>query len=222
MEDIFEQDREDNLPSTEKETCQTLLLTISVKNKVFNENQRNTAKKLLQRLEGDRRRKCRTSNIGAEAHAADEVSAPTIRKELLITKKKRKSKGAAKKAKGDESDSETDDKDQKKKKKARAGSEVDEDGYLKHSDDEEDWSDVDDGKNLAHVYPDSAPQRLISNLLATAMIRPLQERNQGNQYETSPTEEGMGPRQERFAKGQDAMASVPPSFRCEGAWHIDR
>lgn len=133
QEDIFEQDRDDTLPGDTKATCQTLLLTISVKEKLFNETQRNTAKKLLQRLEGDRRRKCRTSNIGAEGVTGDEdTSAPaSIRKELLIVsskKKSRKSKGARKKA-GDDEDSDSEEEKDQKKRRSRKGSEVDEDGF---------------------------------------------------------------------------------------------
>lgn len=156
-EDIFEQDRADTLPSSEKVTCQTLLLTISVKNKLFNESQRNTAKKLLQRLEGDRRRRCRTSNIGADAHAdGDDAAAPSIRKELLIvsSKKKRKSQGRKQKKAADDEEDESDSGDEKqeqRKRKSRADSEqLDEDGFKKHSDDEGDWSDVDGGRFLFH------------------------------------------------------------------------
>ena len=142
MEDIFDQEREGSLPAEEKVTCQTLLLTISVKEKIFTEQQRQTAKKLLQKLDGDRRRKCRTSNIGG-AGDDDMAAAPaSIRKELLITKsKKRKSKGRKSKG-GDDSDS---DDDKPRKKRSRGGGdEIDEDGYKKWSDDEGDWSDVDD------------------------------------------------------------------------------
>lgn len=148
MEDIFEQDREGTLPSSEKVSCQTLLLTISVKETMFNEIQRSTAKKLLQRLEGDRRRKCRTSNIGAGANADDDdVSTPSVRKELLIvsSKKKRMSRGRKKAADNKDDESDTEDEKEQAKKKSRNGSELlDQDGFKKHSDDEGDWSDVDD------------------------------------------------------------------------------
>ncbi|KAL7543718.1 hypothetical protein ACHAXR_013003, partial [Thalassiosira sp. AJA248-18] len=150
MEDILEQDRDNTLPPTEKVTCQTLLLTISVKTKLFNQSQRDTAKKLLQKLEGDRRRKCRTSNIGAEAHAGDDDTyAPSIRKELLIvsSKKKRKSKvhKQHKTAENGEDESDTDNEKEESKKKSKNDSDlIDEDGFKKHSDDEGDWSDVDD------------------------------------------------------------------------------
>ena len=146
MEDVFDQDQDNALPAEDKETCQTLLLTISLKEKMFNENQRNTAKKLLQKLEGDRRRRCRTSNIGAGATAVDSgIVEPSIRKELLIvSSKKRKSKG--KKKADDDSDSD-DEKARTKKRSRKSGTEeLDEDGFKKWSDDEGDWSDVDDGK----------------------------------------------------------------------------
>lgn len=150
MEDIFEQDREDALPSSEKETCQKLLLTISVKEKLFSSAQRDTAKKLLQKLEGDRRRKCRTSNIGADANLGDDsVSAPSIRKELLIvsSKKKRKSTGRRQNKADGEDESDSDEEKKDSKKKSRKDSDlVDEDGFRKHSDDEGDWSDVDEGE----------------------------------------------------------------------------
>mmetsp|Transcript_4601 Transcript_4601/g.10378 ORF Transcript_4601/g.10378 Transcript_4601/m.10378 type:complete len:2557 (+) Transcript_4601:190-7860(+) len=155
MEDIFEQDRENTLPSSEKVSCQTLLLTISVKEKLFNESQRSTAKKLMQRLEGDRRRKCRTSNIGTSNIGAgaiaddDDVSTPSIRKELLIvsSKKKRRSRGPKQSKAADNEDDESDTEDEKEqtKKKSRNDSELlDQDGFKKHSDDEDDWSDVDE------------------------------------------------------------------------------
>ena len=106
MEDIFDQEREGALSSEEKTTCQTLLLTISVKEKIFTEQQRQTAKKLLQKLDGDRRRKCRTSNIVGTGDDDMAAAPASIRKELLITKsKKRKSKGRKSKG-GDDSDSE--------------------------------------------------------------------------------------------------------------------
>ena len=152
MEDLFEQDREDSLPPSEKATAQTLLLTISVKETMFNQAQRDAAKKLLQRLEGDRRRKCRTSNIGAELHADDDDNfAPTIRKELLIVSSKKKRRGKGRKHNNvednDDDESDADEETGQVKKKSRKDSDMlDEDGYRKHSDDEGDWSDVDEGK----------------------------------------------------------------------------
>lgn len=96
MEDMFEQDREDTLSAADKSTCQKLLLMVSVKDKLFTEDQRNTAKKLLARLEGDRRRKCRASEGRAIRGGVDDndlVSAgPSVREELLIVSSKKKRK----------------------------------------------------------------------------------------------------------------------------------
>jgi hypothetical protein len=149
-EDIFEQDRDDTLPPSEKAICQKLLLTISVKSKLFSQSQRDTAKKLLDRLEGDRRRKCRSSNIGIDTNVVDEtLFAPSIRKELLIVSSKKKRKKGSKKqtkaADNEDGESDTDDENTQTKKKTIRESDLDEDGFLKHSDDEGDWSDVDDG-----------------------------------------------------------------------------
>jgi hypothetical protein len=96
MEDIFEQDREDALSAADKESCQKLLLMVSVKTKIFSKDQRNTAKKLLAKLEGDRRRKCRVSEGGrADRNSMQPESEPAdsgIRKELLIISSKKKRK----------------------------------------------------------------------------------------------------------------------------------
>ncbi len=147
MEDIFEQDSMETLPSTEKATCQKLLLTITVKENMFNEEQRKTAQRLLNRLEGDRRRKCRTSNIGADTQ--DEVvPGQPIRKELQIvsTKKRRRRGGKKKEAEVDSDVDEGEDEGVEKKRKKRSSrGVVDEDGFLLHSDDEGEWSDVDEG-----------------------------------------------------------------------------
>lgn len=152
MEDIFEQDSMETLPASEKATCQKLLLTISVKQNMFNDEQRKTAQRLLSRLEGDRRRKCRTSNIGADTHVEAVVPGESIRKELLIvSSKKRRRRGGKKKEAAidvgaDDSDDEDEDEDvEKKRKKTSSRGLVDEDGFLLHSDDEGDWSDVDEG-----------------------------------------------------------------------------
>lgn len=62
MEDIIDQADEDTLPQSERSICQKLLLTISLKDKLFADDQRSYAKTTLARLEGDRRRRCRTSD----------------------------------------------------------------------------------------------------------------------------------------------------------------
>ena len=149
MEDMFEQDSMETLPASEKVTCQNLLLTITVKQNMFSDEQRKTAQRLLSRLEGDRRRKCRTSNIGAGAHDEAVVPGATIRKELLIvsSKKRRRRGGKKKEAAIDDSDDEDegDEAVETKRKKRSSRGLVDEDGFLLHSDDEGEWSDVDDG-----------------------------------------------------------------------------
>ena len=115
----------------------------------------------MKRLEGNRRRKCRTSNLGADGHLGEDDAA-AINPKLLITSSKKKRKGRKSRGAdngGDESDS--DDEKQPRRKKRRTDSDsVDEDGYRKHSDDEDDWSDVDDGQfcclvqNRADQLPD--------------------------------------------------------------------
>lgn len=62
MESVLEEAEDDALPAIEKSTCQKLLLQISVNEKLFNEQQRHFARNMLKRLEGDRRRRCRTSD----------------------------------------------------------------------------------------------------------------------------------------------------------------
>ena len=171
MEDIFEQDKEDTLTPADKESCQKLLLMVSVKEKIFSKEQRNTAKKLLARLEGDRRRKCRVSEGGDRTdrrslgHADEPANSASTPKELLIVSSKKKRKRGTPR-KGDDGAS--------GKSTPRRESDIDEDGFkvttlfsfsvslpsncsLKsnklslsiptsqlHSDDEADWSDTED------------------------------------------------------------------------------
>ena len=130
MQNLFEEEEEEALGSDERAACQKLLLTISVKEKFFNDEQRHMAKKFLKRFEGSRTRRCRTSDQsrfrpGAEE---DEPATPNVREELMIRGKKRKKR----KKRGEAAD---DEPSQKRKK-------VGEDGYLQHSDTEDDWSDV--------------------------------------------------------------------------------
>jgi Bromodomain len=138
MQSTFEDDDDDALSAQEKDACQKLLLTISVKDKMFNEEQRMIAKKFLKRFEGDRRRRCRTSEQPRFRPGSQEVEPIVgIREELLITGK-RKGKKRQKRASADVEDP--------LKKKRRIsdndGGYVGEDGYLHHSDSEDDWSDV--------------------------------------------------------------------------------
>ena len=144
MQGVFDDAEDDSLPNTEKETCQKLLLTISVKEKLFNEEQRHMARSMLKRLEGNRRRRCRTSDqpdssFGTNRRARKEGGGVAeIREELRIVGKQRRKR--RKKSEMIE--------DERKRKKANddddSEAEVGEDGYLVHSDDEADWSDVGD------------------------------------------------------------------------------
>lgn len=157
MEGIFDEAEDDNLNSEEKGTAQKLLLTISVKDKLFNEDQRHYAKVALKRLEGDRRRRCRTGDQGGKSkprkHSFDEDNVE-IREELRIVSskkvKRRRRKG------GDDDDNET---------KRRKIFEIGDDGYKVHSDDEANWSDVDDdvygqkGKQNASISRKEARRR---------------------------------------------------------------
>ena len=138
METMFEDDEEEEaLSSTEKDACQKLLLTVSVKGKIFNEEQRALAKKFLKRLEGDRRRRCRTSEQPRfQPGDTNDDPVVSIREELMITGKKK----IKKKRKGTEFDDELTPK--KRRKSDGTGGYIGEDGYLHHSDSDDDWSDV--------------------------------------------------------------------------------
>jgi Bromodomain len=139
MQSTFEEDDEDALTAQEKDACQKLLLTVSVKDKMFNEEQRLVAKKFLKLFEGDRRRRCRTSEQPKFIPSSQEAEpAVGIREELMITGKRKGKKRQQKRAGGD-----LDDPAKKKRRTSdNAGGYLGEDGYLHHSDSEEDWSDV--------------------------------------------------------------------------------
>lgn len=125
MEGIFDEDEDDSLPSEEKAMCQKLLLTISVKEKLFTEEQRHMARSMLKRLEGSRRRRCRTSEQGSSQRASPGRRGrqnEEIREELRIVSSKKKRR---KRRNANDSDPELGD-----------------DGYKIHSDDEADWSDI--------------------------------------------------------------------------------
>jgi hypothetical protein len=135
MDGIFEDIEDDNLAAIEKTNCHKLLLTISCKAKLFSEDQRNLARILLERLEGDRRRKCRT---GDEGRLADnEPEAVVVNEHLMIRSSKKKRKKRLFRN-DDEPESEG------KKKNKTSTEYLGEDGYLHHSDSGEDWSDVGD------------------------------------------------------------------------------
>merc|ERR1712032_1407522 len=61
MESLLDEADDDNISSEEKASAQKLLLKISMKEMLFNDDQRHFARATLKRLEGSRRRRCRTS-----------------------------------------------------------------------------------------------------------------------------------------------------------------
>jgi hypothetical protein len=136
LESLFEEADEDGVSPDDKACCQKLLLTISLKEKIFNEEQRRLARAFLKRLEGDRKRRCRTSEQprfkpGAEF---DDEAGSAYPEELMIVGKKRKKR--RKRSEMDESQP------AKKRRRRDTDNAVGEDGYLHHSDSEADWSDV--------------------------------------------------------------------------------
>lgn len=147
MESVFDDEDEEGLSKDEKEVCMKLLLTISVKEKMFNDEQRHLARSFLKRLEGGRRRRCRTTDQARFAPGAEDEPASAIPEELMIRGKKRRRR--RKRAEIDaEMDGEDGDADvesspmPKRKKREAGGTYIGEDGYLHHSDSEADWSDV--------------------------------------------------------------------------------
>jgi hypothetical protein len=125
MEGVFDEADDDALPAEGKAVAQKLLLTISVKEKLFNEEQRHLARSMLKRLEGNRRRRCRTSDVpDRPSPMKQETGDNEIREELRIVKKRKK-----RRKKGEEPDIDVD-------------IDIGEDGYKVHSDDEAEWSDV--------------------------------------------------------------------------------
>ena len=148
MQAVLEEDDDDALPKDEQTQCQKLLLTVSVKEKIFNEEQRHLARSYLKRLEGDRKRRCRTSEqprFTPGVHDDEPVSA--LPEELMIRGKKRRKKQKRRVDLEDDVEPELDldDTPQKPKPKRTGGGRgayLGEDGYLHHSDSEADWSDV--------------------------------------------------------------------------------
>mmetsp|Transcript_3607 Transcript_3607/g.9944 ORF Transcript_3607/g.9944 Transcript_3607/m.9944 type:complete len:2529 (-) Transcript_3607:88-7674(-) len=140
MQGILDEEDDDALSADEKDKCQKMLLTISVKEKIFNESQRRDARHFLKRMEGDRRRRCRTSDAGGKPPPRNtEDDANAIPEELRIAGRKRKT--VKRRKRGEDEDEE--ERTAKKRKRTSGGGEyVGEDGYLHHSDSEADWSDV--------------------------------------------------------------------------------
>lgn len=161
MDGIFVEAEDDTLIPSDKALCQTLLLTISVKDKMFNEEQRKLARNMLKRLEGDRRRRCRTSMEQPERSSANSFRAddgnPEVREELLILSKHQRKRRR-------QQERESTGEPSKKRKKKESKEYVGEDGYLHHSDSEEDWSDVGDdpyqaGKKRSGISQKEANRR---------------------------------------------------------------
>ena len=136
MDGIFEELEDDKMQDDEKTVCENLLLTISCKEKLFSENQRNLAKGMLKRLEGDRRRRCRDPN-SRFASISNEPGTPEVNEKLMIrsTKKRRKRRVPRN---GD------DDAPATETKRGRKAPSDRDDGYLEHSDSEGEWSGVED------------------------------------------------------------------------------
>lgn len=135
MDGILEEAEDDSLPNSEKVVCQKLLLTISVKEMIFSEEERHLARVLLKRLEGDRRRRCRTSTDGgsriSSTRASQDVEDTFVKipDDLLILSKQQRRKRRK-------------DAGIKRGKRKPLDGDIDEDGFLRHTDSENDWSDV--------------------------------------------------------------------------------
>lgn len=135
MDGILEEAEDDSLPNSEKVVCQKLLLTISVKELIFSEEQRHLARVLLKRLEGDRRRRCRTTTDGGSRISSNRASQDIedtpgkIPDDLLILSKQQRRKRRK-------------DAGIKRGKRKPLDDDIDEDGFLRHTDSENDWSDV--------------------------------------------------------------------------------
>lgn len=136
MENLLEEAEDDNLQSEERAIAQKLLLTVSIKEKLFNEEHRRYARNMLKQLDGNRRRRCRTTDQQPELLSPGrKVGDGEIREELRIVSSKKKRRKKGDKEKDDEQQGESAPKRRKKP-------EIGEDGYKIHSDDEAEWSDV--------------------------------------------------------------------------------
>ena len=148
MDGIFVDAEDDSLPHSDKATCQNLLLTISVKDKLFNEEQRKLARNMLKRLEGDRRRRCRTSMEQPDRLSTSSFRGQgneEVREELLIlSKHQRKRRRQRERASTGEPSTKRSRRESVDGDGDSGGGYVGEDGYLHHSDSEADWSDVGD------------------------------------------------------------------------------
>ena len=147
METILDDAEEDALSNQDKDICQRLLFTVSVKEKMFNEEQRRVARMYLKRLEGDRKRRCRTSEATRFAPGSEEAgrTGASIPQHLMFKEKKRRRR-RKRDANGElmELEDLVEPEQKKKTRPSVGGAYVGEDGYLHHSDSEDDWSDVGD------------------------------------------------------------------------------
>jgi hypothetical protein len=141
MEGLLDEAEDDSLSSEDKASGLKLLLTITMNEKMFNDDQRRFAKTTLKRLEGNRRRRCRTSEPGGNQNQRSSPMKQTsrdddpfeIREELRIVSSKKIKK---RRRKGGE------DEPHESKRRKNDSLDIGDDGYKIHSDDEADWSDV--------------------------------------------------------------------------------
>ena len=159
MMESFEDDEDDEgLSLEERNACQKLLLTVSVKAKLFSEAQRRVAKDCLDRFEGGRRRRCRTADQTRFQPGVDGDDEPAaIRKELMITGKKRRKRRTREEM--EVARAEAEKLKQKRRASSNSGDYVGEDGYLHHSDSEEDWSTVGDDIYQSTVKKDTISRK---------------------------------------------------------------
>ena len=141
MEGLFEEDEDDMNPA-DKDICQKLLLTISIKERLFNEEQRHLARTYLKRLEGDRRRRCRVPEQNRFQPGVKEEEVDDVIQELRIEGKKRR-KRRKRNEFGELEDLPTEPRTNTNRRLSdNGGGYLGDDGYLHHSDSGEDWSDV--------------------------------------------------------------------------------
>lgn len=154
MESLDEDEEDEGLSADEREVLQKVLLTVSVKQKFFTDEQRRIARRFLKFFEGDRRRRCRTSDAQRfqPGSPGDDI-VPTIREELLIRGKKRKKR----RKRTEDMDIDEEPARKKIRRSSDAGGYLGEDGYLHHSDSGEDWSDVGEG-----IYDSGGKKDIIS------------------------------------------------------------
>jgi hypothetical protein len=149
MEGII--DDAEELSAQEKDICQKLLLTMSIKEKIFTEDQRRLARKYLKRIEGDRRRRCRVSEQQRFIPGIhDDEPESVIPEELRIVGRQRKKRRKRSEMLEDEGE-ESGRKQQRRRRKLDSSNDyLGEDGYLHHTDSEAEFSDV-----VETIYQDS-------------------------------------------------------------------